>query len=384
MSSSPVIIASLMRPEGTTGLQTHMREFEHFLKTRNLPYEMATPFYSAAAPLLHVFVALRWLLEVVWRPAAVWLYRAGHAFLLRLRLRALMRRHPRCVVYAQCPLSAAVALECVRSASQTVHLVVHFNLSQADEWIDKGDIAVDGPIARGIRRLEASVLPRLHGIVYVSRFMQHELTQRMSCLTDVRSAVIPNFVKALSSDVVLDTCRGRDLVSIGTLEPRKNQQFLLQVLAEARSRGHVLSLTLVGDGPDRGALQDLAQQLGIADQVFFAGFSAGARAFIPGHKLYVHAARMENLPLVLIEALSAGVPILAAKVGGIGEVFEEGVQGRFWPLDNPAVACDALLEVLQQDGALDRMAAAASQRFSAVFESSVVGQRLYDFLLGRA
>jgi glycosyltransferase involved in cell wall biosynthesis len=373
-----------MRPEGTTGLQTHMREFEYFLKTRNLPYEVATPFYAAAAPLLHVFVALRWLLEVVWRPAAVWLYRAGHAFLLRLRLRALMRQHPQCMVYAQCPLSAAVALDCVRSASQTVNLVVHFNLSQADEWIDKGDIAPDGPIARGIRRLEASVLPRLHGIVYVSRFMQNELTQRMSCLTEVRSAVIPNFVKPIANDVVLEAARGRDLVSIGTLEPRKNQQFLLHVLAEARSRGQVLSLTLVGDGPDRGTLQALAQQLGVAEQVFFAGFSAGARAFIPGHKLYVHAARMENLPLVLIEALSAGVPILAAKVGGIGEVFEDGVQGRFWPLDHPSAACDALLDVLQQEGALDRMAAAASQRFNAVFESSVVGQRLHDFLLGRA
>lgn len=372
-----------MRLQGTTGLQTHMREFESFLKERGLPFEVATPFYAAASPLLYLAVALRSVLEVVWKPAAVWLYRAGHAFLLWMRLRHLMARHPQCVVYAQCPLSASVAMRCIRTPDQTVTLVVHFNLSQADEWIDKGAIAADGPIARNIRRLERRVLPSLHGMVYVSRFMQRELTQRIPELTAMRSAVIPNFVKALKTDTVLDSSTGRDLVSIGTLEPRKNQQFLLQVLAQAKARGRLLSLTLVGDGPDRAALEELAAKLGITEQVFFAGFSAGARAHIPGHKVYVHAARMENLPLVLIEALSAGVPVVAAPVGGIVEVFDDGVEGRFWALDDVGVACDVLMDVLDRDGALTQMGQAASLRFKSVFESTVVGQRLHDFLTAR-
>lgn len=384
VNASPVIIASLMRLEGTTGLQTHMREFESFLKDRGLPYEVATPFYSSGAPALHVFVALRWVLEVICKPAAVWLYRAGHAFLLRLRLARLMAKYPRCVVYAQCPLSASVALRCVRSPEQLVSLVVHFNLSQADEWIDKGAIAADGPMARSIRRLDQAVLPRLHSLVYVSRFMQEELPLRVSRLQSVRSAVIPNFVKALSSDNVMPALRGRDLVSIGTLEHRKNQQFLLRVVALAKSSGRVVTLTLVGDGPDRKTLEALAAELGIADQVFFAGFCAGARAYVPGHKLYVHAAIMENQGLALIEALSAGVPILAGGVGGIVEVFDEGVEGRFWPLDDAARARDVLLDVLERPGALEQMGQAATRRFQARFEASVVGQKLYDFLLGKS
>lgn len=377
-------MASLMRLQGTTGLQTHMREFESFLKDRGLPYEVATPFYTAGAPLLYLAVALRSVLEVLCKPAAVWLYRSGHAFLLWLRLRYLMARHPQCVVYAQCPLSAAVALRCIRSPEQSVALVVHFNLSQADEWIEKGAIAANGPIARRIRELERRVLPRLHGMVYVSKFMQRELTQRIPELSSTRSAVIPNFVKALKTDTVLASSRGRDLVSIGTLEPRKNQQFLLQVLAQAKSRGRLLSLTLVGDGPDRGDLEALAEKLGVAEQVFFAGFSAGARVHIPGHKVYVHSARMENLPLVLIEALSAGVPVVAAPVGGIVEVFDDGVEGRFWPLDEVGVACDVLLDVLDRDGVLAQMGQAAALRFRSVFDATVVGQRLHDFLLKRS
>ncbi|WP_290664046.1 glycosyltransferase [Aquabacterium sp.] len=372
-----------MRLEGTTGLQTHMREFEAFLREHGLPHEVATPFYTAGAPLLYLFVGWRRVLEVVCKPAAVWLYRSGHALLLWWRLRGLMARHPRCVVYAQCPLSVAVAMRCVRFPDQVVTMVVHFNLSQADEWIDKGYIAPNGSIARGIRDLEQSVLPRLQGMVYVSRFMQNELIRKVPSVQAVRSAVIPNFVKALPAGEVLEAAKERNLVSIGTLEPRKNQQFLLHVLAQAKSRGRVLTLTLVGDGPDRGALEALALQLGVAEQVFFAGFSAGARAFIPGHQLYVHAARMENLPLVLIEALSAGVPILAGAVGGIVEVFNEGVEGRFWPLDDPSAACDIVLDVLEHEGRLNRMGRAASARFKAVFESAVVGQRLHDFLLSR-
>jgi glycosyltransferase involved in cell wall biosynthesis len=373
-----------MRLEGTTGLQTHMREFEVFLKEHDLPYEVATPFHFSTAPLLYIFVGLRRVLEVIWKPAAVWLYRWGHAFLLRMRLKRLMARHPDCVVYAQCPLSAAVAMGCVRSPGQTVTMVVHFNLSQADEWIDKGAIAKNGPIAQGIRELERAVLPKLQGMVYVSRFMQGELMRKMDGLQHVRSAVIPNFVKALPSDKVMPASRGRDLVSIGTLEPRKNQQYLLHILARAKSLGHVLTLTLVGDGTDRADLEALARKLGIAEQVYFAGFSAGARAFIPGHKLYVHAARMENLPLVLLEALSAGVPIVAAGVGGIVEVFNEGVEGRFWPLDDVPAACDVLLDVLASDGRVAEMGRAASRRFESVFESKAVGQRLYDFLLNRS
>jgi glycosyltransferase involved in cell wall biosynthesis len=378
----PIIIASLMRMEGTSGLQTHMREFESFLKEHKLPYEVATPFFAMGAPLLSVFLASRKALEWVAKPAAVWLYRSGHGLLLRLRLRQLMARHPRCTVYAQCPLSAAIALRCAHAPEQSVNLVIHFNLSQADEWVEKGAIAPDGPIAKGIRRLEQSVLPRVHGMVYVSKFMQNALMQRVPNLKGVRSAVIPNFVKAPNNaNAPLASSHGRDLISIGTLEPRKNQQFLLHVLAQAKSRGHVLRLTLVGDGPDRSALEALALKLGVAEQVLFIGFSSEARAHVPGHRLYVHSAHMENLPLALIEALSAGVPIVAAQVGGIGEVFREGIEGRFWPLDDAVAACDVLVDILTTDGKAARMGQAALLQFQTVFEASAVGHRLYTFLL---
>jgi glycosyltransferase involved in cell wall biosynthesis len=53
-----------------------------------------------------------------------------------------------------------------------------------------------------------------------------------------------------------------------------------------------------------------------------------------GHQLYVHAALMESFPMTLIEALSHGLPLLAPAVGGIPEIFLDGQQGYFWPLDD--------------------------------------------------
>lgn len=382
MKQPVIIVVSLMRLEGTTGVQAHMRDFVGYLAGKGVPYEVATPFHWLTAPLLAVFIGLRKLLERTWKPAAVALYRGGHAALLYLRLRYLMSRHPDCVVYAQCPMSASVALRCQRHATQRVALVVHFNVSQADEWIGKGMMKAGSWLDRHIRRIELGVVQRVQGLVCVSAFMREEVAKVWPGMDAANVAIIPNFVYSLASMQPKADMVGRDLVCIGTLEPRKNQGFLLEVLAEVRGRGRELSLTLVGDGPDRGTLTRRAQELGLANQVHFEGFSPQGRLYIPGHRLYVHAALMENLPVVLLEALSAGVPVLAARVGGIPEIFEDGVQGRFWPLDDVQRASDVLMALLDDPSGLADMSKAALQRFEDRFEVEAVAGRLHDYLRG--
>lgn len=380
MSRQVIIIVSLMRMEGSTGVQAHMRDFAAYLAGHGVRHEVATPFYWATAPLLLAFIALRKLLEKTWPPAAVALYRSGHSALLSIRLRYLLWRHPDCVVYAQCPLSANVALRCRRHPTQRVALVVHFNVSQADEWIGKSMLTPGGWLDNHIRQLERGVVRRVHGIVCVSAFMQQEVAKVWPGLSAANVAIIPNFVRSLATAQPLPGMAGRDLVCVGTLEPRKNQTFLFEVLAEARKRGRVLTLTLVGDGIDRALQMRRVQEMGLQDQVFFEGFSPQGLLYIPGHRLYVHSASMENLPVVLLEALSAGVPVLAAHVGGIPEIFEDGVQGRFWPLDDVKAAADVLLSLLDDAPALARMRLAALERFKERFEVDTVAGRLHTYL----
>jgi len=380
MTRPAIIVASLMRLDGATGVQTHMREFVAYLRGQGVLFELATPFHALTLPLLLGLVVVRQGLERLWKPGAVALYRSGYAVLLWLRLWVLMRRHASCVVYAQCPVSAAVALRVCRQTTHRVVLVVHFNVSQADEWIGKGMLARESWLDRRIRALEHSVLQRVHGMVFVSAFMRRKLTQIWPGVAFARSAIIPNFVKSLRDAEPLPGIAGRDLVNIGTLEPRKNQAFLLRVLAEARRRGRDLTLTLVGDGPDRARLSQLVQELSLQDLVHFAGLAPHGRDHIPGHRLYVHSAVMETQGIVLLEAMSAGVPVIAAHVGGIPEVFEEGQQGCFWPLDDVTRACDILLKLLDDEPGRRAMGQAAWLRFSERFDAAVAAGRLYEYL----
>lgn len=377
--SEPVIIASLMRYEGVTGLQTHVREFAMFLKRAGVPFEIATPF-SRGGLLAYAFVAIRQVFEKTFKPVAVLIYRHGHSFLLQRHLKPLLAGGQACTVYAQCPLSAAVALRWRTSPRQRVVLVAHFNVSQADEWAGKGMISADGSIARGIKAFEADTLARLDGVVFVSRFMRESLLERIPALRQVSHVVLPNFVAAPPSNEPMPGLSGRDLVSIGTLEARKNQRFLIELLGKAKARGTEITLTLVGDGPDRQALESRALELGVHGQIRFEGHQSNARRWIPGHRLYVHSALMENLPIVLVEALAAGVPLVAAQVGGIPEVIHDGVEGRFWPLDDVDKACDLVLGLLADDGARASMKAVAETRFRDDFETNAVASKLLAFL----
>jgi glycosyltransferase involved in cell wall biosynthesis len=381
--TQPILVAMLLQERGTTGVQTHVRNLRDWLAAQGRPAELVTPF-DAPGPirlLLYAFIAIRRVFEFAWPAAAVVLYRTGHAWCLRWALRWRLPRMSAAVVYAQCPVSASVALAMPARVRPPVVLVVHFNETQADEWADKRMISRGGWVYRRIRAFEASVLPAVDGLVFVSRYMQHKLGSRHPACTAIRQAVIPNFVVRPPVPTGHWAYLRADLVSIGTLEPRKNQAYLLAVLAAARQRGQLLTLTLVGHGPDETALKRRAEELGVSSQVRFVGFVPQAAALIHGHLAVVHAARLENLPLALIEAMACGKPAFALPVGGIPELLTDGLNGRHLPDGDPDAAADILCATLRDPVALASMGAAASARFEAQYLASRVAHRLEAFIL---
>jgi glycosyltransferase involved in cell wall biosynthesis len=125
---------------------------------------------------------------------------------------------------------------------------------------------------------------------------------------------------------------------------------------------------------------ELADTLGIKEQVRFPGYLAGAVAHLPGFRMYVHAAFIENLPVAIIEALAAGLPVAAAPVGGISEMFSDGVEGIYWSLDDPDVAARALIRLMDDNHRYHAMAKAAAERFNTAFSVDRVAVDLEDFL----
>ena len=83
-----------------------------------------------------------------------------------------------------------------------------------------------------------------------------------------------------------------------------------------------------------------------------------------------------------MEAMAAGLPILAGNIGPISELCDDGVEARFWPLDDPAQAADLLIGLLDCEPERLKAARAARERFRRDFDADVVGPELRSFLLG--
>jgi glycosyltransferase involved in cell wall biosynthesis len=372
--TKPILIATIMRPEGDTGVQTHFRAFMKYLGDINRPCELVTPY---CGPLWQIYptFAVRKLLK---GEASVWWYRYWHAYFLRQALQYRLQSGAECVIYAQCPLSAEAALSARVSQAQRVIMVTHFNVSQADEWAGKGLIADGGKLYRSIQHFEADVLPKLDGLVFVSEFMQRELLKRIPAIAKVASAIVPNFLPdpglpELSQPVA-------DLINIGTLEARKNQQYLLEIVAALREHGTPLTLTLVGDGPDRSMLEDKARALKIDDIVHFAGFIRNAADQIRFHKACIHVATIENLPITLIETIANGRPIFAIPVGGIPELLGDGVYGLALPSNDAQTAARIIKDAMSNEEWMKKAGHESRERFLNEYANGVAAKKLTGFL----
>jgi glycosyltransferase involved in cell wall biosynthesis len=373
----PVVVATIMRPEGGTGVQTHFRAYQRWLLEQGRDISVVTPFDAPLWKVAPVF-GLRKVIHSVSGPASVRWYRRWHAHFLEAGLRGRLADGAPRVIYAQCPLSAGAALRARHSEHQKVVLVVHFNVSQADEWAGKGLIPLDGEQASAIRRFEAEVLRKVDGLVFVSAFMRSAVIERIPAVASLPHRIVPNFLAdpGEPSDSSIDA----DLLCVGTLEQRKNQILALRIIAAAHATGSRLTLSIAGDGPDRGALEAEAHRLGIADSVRFHGLVRDAAALFDRHRACLHTALIENLPLTLLESMSRATPVFAVPVGGVPEVFADGAEGRYLPADDPRRAAALVTEWLADPARMAHAGRAARARFEARFARDVAAGELTAFL----
>lgn len=377
---APLVIATILRGDGVTGVDTHIRQLRRYLDGEDTRCALVTPF-SWGGPLTYpVFGARRLVLERISRPASVAWYLHWHEVFLRQALRRHLAGLGECVVYAQDPLAARAALRVRRGPHQRVAMAVHLRTSMADEWADKEQITRGGSVFRAIRRAEREAIPRVDGLVFVSRWARDALLSWLPEAGTVPFAVINNFVAPGQRGPTTE--QSGDLVTIGNLDLVKNHRYLLEVLAVAKGAGHEFTLDIFGDGPCRKDLTVQARALGLAEHVRLHGFRPDVREFLPAYRAYVHASYSESSSLAIMEAMDAGLPIVAGNTGPISELCDDGVEARFWPLDDPARAASVLIGLLDCEPARLAAAQAARQRFHRDFDAGVVGPQLRSFLFG--
>lgn len=376
-------LVTTLPPQGPTGVQSHMGSVARAASAWGGPTVVVHPWDGPQALRRFVTLGGRVLEPFGHEWSLVWL-RSGFRALLSRRLRRVLRAaHGRAaVLYAQEPLAAQAAIAARgRVAAVRVVAMAHYNVSEVAEHRESDGIAGRGPAQRSLERAERDMVGGCDLVVLPSAFSERTIRGRSGPAFRAPSVVIPHAVEEPAATGLERAARG-DLISIGTLEPRKNHAFLLDVLSRLHALGHAARLTLVGEGPERERLARVAARLGLAGSVTFAGRVVPAAPLIAAHRVYVHASRMESFGLALVEAMACGRPVFAPAVGAIPELLRDGAEGRLWDLDDPDAAAQALAELFRDAGLERRLGAAARQRYLACYAPEVVTPRLRRALLG--
>ena len=138
----------------------------------------------------------------------------------------------------------------------------------------------------------------------------------------------------------------RVAIFVGRLARQKGLDVLLRAMAEIACDPPALHLLAVGEGPDRAKLERLARRLGLAERVHFLGRRGDVPRLLKSADLCVIPSRWEGLSLVLLEAMAAGVPMVATRVAGSEEVIEHEKNGLLVPPKDARAMADAMRGVL--------------------------------------
>jgi glycosyltransferase involved in cell wall biosynthesis len=134
--------------------------------------------------------------------------------------------------------------------------------------------------------------------------------------------------------------------TLGRLNEVKRQDLLLRAFARLRAEHATARLLLVGDGPARDSLDQLSLDLGIADAVHFAGYQSQPERFLPMMDVFALTSRLEGLPLAILEAWAARLPVIASAVGGVPDLVKHGQTGMLFESGDENTLVEQLQEIL--------------------------------------
>lgn len=160
------------------------------------------------------------------------------------------------------------------------------------------------------------------------------------------------------------------VVCVGRLSPEKGHLGLLEAWGDAIARGHDAELVLVGDGPERERIERDIARRGLGARVGLRGplSESNTLAEIAQSDLLVLASFMEGLPVVLMEALALGVPVIAPRVAGVPELVEHGRHGLLFTPAAWKELADCLCALLSDQALRERLGGAGRARIEAEFE----------------
>ena len=220
-------------------------------------------------------------------------------------------------------------------------------------------------LQRGIGLLMESVLCRLcSGVITVS---QHDerLARRWHVGSTRRRYLVANAADDVASPAWNEE-RSPQLVTVGRLTPVKHQVMLLEVLALLPGD---VTLTIIGEGPERTRLEGSITRLGLAGRVSMPGEVREIGPSLAGPAIFLLSSDYEGLPVSVLEALAAGLPVVATSVGGVAEAVEDGETGYVVARRDVGAFVSRVNHLLANPVTLRRLGDAGRRRYEARYTS---------------
>ncbi len=266
---------------------------------------------------------------------------------------------------------------------------VYMNIGLASYWA----------ASRGKRWFNRFWLRRIDRVVSVSELSRRDFIQHYG-YDEERVHFIPNAVDS-SAFRIADSPDTRTatrselhladddvaICSIGRLSHEKGQDTLIRAIARLIESELPVKLVLVGDGPERAALEDLAGELGISGRISFLGLRDDVPAVLAGMDIYALSSRSEGMPGVLIEAGMAGLPSVSFDVGGAREVVLDGETGVIVPEGDLDELVNGLEGLVNRPGWRGELGARARTWCRSTYDLEIVAgqfERLFKDMLNGA
>ncbi|MEX5213778.1 MAG: glycosyltransferase [Nitrospiraceae bacterium] len=176
---------------------------------------------------------------------------------------------------------------------------------------------------------------------------------------------------------MLGVCSSEALIgTVGRLTPVKGQVHLLKAMRLLLDQGRKVKLVLVGDGPLRHQLEEMVRKLEMLENVAFLGQRDDTYELMQAMDVFVLPSLSEGIPLVVLEAMVAGVPVLASRVGGIPEVIKDGATGMLVEAGNEVELANRCGMLLDRVDTAAQIAKSARERVEANFSAEVMVDRV--------
>lgn len=219
-------------------------------------------------------------------------------------------------------------------------------------------------------RLERALMNNTELFLFESAFARDTYQRTIGTPKAGLVRCVFNGVTAAEFDSVTLAPDATDLAYVGEFRHIKGADLLIEAVARLRAAGRPVTLTLAGDGEELGALKALVVRHGLAEAVRFVGHVKARFGFSKG-KLLVIPSRGDSMPYVVIEAGAAGIPMVAADVGGIPEIFGVHREALFAPNSVGAMA-DAIEAALDDPSTASARAKALRERIFTHFSQKAM------------